>query len=73
MLVVIIALNLCPVSAYGETEFWLASIKIVMIIGLIILFVVLFFGGDPNYQRLGFHYWKTPGAVNAYIVPGDAG
>lgn len=73
MLVVVIALNLCPVSDYGKTKFWLASIKIVMIIGLIILYVVLFFGGGPNHQRLGFHYSKTPGAANAYIVPGDAG
>lgn len=73
MLAVVIALNLCPVCAYGETEFWLASIKIVMIIGLIILSVVLFFGGGPNNQLLGFHYWKTLGAANAYIVPGDAG
>lgn len=73
MLAVVIVLNLCPVRAYAETEFWFASIKIIMIIGLLMLSVVLFFGGGPNHQRLGFHYWKSPGAANPYLVPGAAG
>ena len=44
-----------------------------MMIGLIILGIVLFFGGGPNHDRLGFRYWKNPGATNTYILKGDIG
>jgi amino acid transporter len=58
------------VSWYGEAEFWFASLKIIAIIGLIILGVVLFFGGGPKHDRVGFRYWKTPGAfAEPYLVP----
>jgi amino acid transporter len=37
---------------------------------LIILGVVLFFGGGPNHDRLGFRYWEHPGAfVKPCLVP----
>ncbi|KAL4962175.1 proline permease PrnB [Aspergillus stella-maris] len=68
MLVVIVALNYMPVGVYGETEFWFAGIKIITLIGLLLLSFILFWGGGPNRQRLGFHYWKDPGAMNAYLV-----
>ncbi|KAL3440193.1 amino acid permease/ SLC12A domain-containing protein [Aspergillus insuetus] len=68
MLVVIVLLNYLPVGVYGETEFWFAGIKIITLIGLLILSFILFWGGGPNRQRLGFHYWKDPGAMNTYLV-----
>ncbi|KAL6238858.1 proline-specific permease [Aspergillus navahoensis] len=73
VLVVILALNVFAVEWYGESEFWFASLKILAIIGLIILGVVLFFGGGPNHDRLGFRFWQDPGAFNPYLVPGDTG
>lgn len=54
MLVVVIALTLCPVRVYGETEFWFASLKVFMILGLLVLSVVLCFGGGPTHNRLAF-------------------
>ncbi|CAI7651350.1 unnamed protein product [Penicillium palitans] len=70
ILVLVLLLNIIAVSWYGEAEFWFASLKIIAILGLIILGVVLFFGGGPNHDRLGFRYWKTPGAfVEPYLVP----
>lgn len=68
MVVVIVLLNYFPVGVYGETEFWFASIKIITLIGLLLLSFILFWGGGPNRQRLGFHYWKDPGAMNPYLV-----
>ncbi|KAJ5226141.1 hypothetical protein N7468_007366 [Penicillium chermesinum] len=69
VLVVILFLNIVAVSWYGEAEFWFASLKIIAIIGLIILGVVLFFGGGPNHDRLGFRYWQHPGAFKEpYLV-----
>ena len=69
-MIVIIALNCFPVQYYGETEFWFASLKVFGIIGLLIMALVLVFGGGSNHELLGFHYWKHPAAVNEYIVGG---
>ena len=60
-------------SWYGEAEFWFASIKIIAIVALIILGIVLFFGGGPNHDRLGFRYWQHPGAFIPYMAPGNTG
>ncbi|KAI3573515.1 proline permease PrnB [Fusarium oxysporum f. sp. albedinis] len=73
MIVIIIALNFAPVGVYAETEFWFASIKVIMIIGLLILSFVLFWGGGPSRDRLGFRYWQDPGAAKTYIVAGPGG
>ncbi|CDR37735.1 CYFA0S01e16050g1_1 [Cyberlindnera fabianii] len=73
-LAVIIALNFLAVRFYGESEFWFASLKILCILGLIIVGIVIFFGGGPNQKRvLGFHYWKTPGAFAYHLLPGNTG
>ncbi|KAF2206852.1 hypothetical protein CERZMDRAFT_63158 [Cercospora zeae-maydis SCOH1-5] len=68
MIVVIVGLNALPVKFYGETEFWFAGTKVIMMIGLLMMSVVLFFGGGPDKDRLGFRYWQNPGAVNEYLV-----
>jgi amino acid permease len=44
-----------------------------LIIGLIIGGLVINLGGAPNHERLGFAYWRNPGAFNEYIMTGSAG
>jgi amino acid transporter len=56
-----------------KSEVVFASLKIMLIIGLIIGGLVINLGGAPNHQRLGFAYWKDPGAFNEYIMTGSAG
>ena len=74
ILITILLLNIIAVPFFGEAEFWFASIKLITIIGLIILGIVLFFGGGPAQQsRLGFRYWNDPGAFNPYLVSGNTG
>lgn len=73
MMVIIVALNALPVKFYGETEFWFASIKVIMMIGLLILSFILFWGGGPSRDRLGFRYWKHPGPTNQYLEEGNTG
>ncbi|KAL8756959.1 MAG: hypothetical protein Q9184_004334 [Pyrenodesmia sp. 2 TL-2023] len=73
VLATIVLLNIFVVSWYGESEFWFASIKIIGIVGLIILGIVLFFGGGPNRDRLGFRYWQNPGAFVPFAAPGNTG
>jgi len=72
-LILVLFLNVIAVSFFGEAEFWFASVKLITIIGLIIIGIVLFFGGGPNHDRLGFRYWKDPGAFKEYLVPGATG
>ncbi|KAL9015339.1 MAG: hypothetical protein Q9173_000049 [Seirophora scorigena] len=43
------------------------------IIGLIFVGNVLFFGGGPNKDRLGFRYWQRPGALIPFAAPGNTG
>ncbi|PSN64169.1 AAT family amino acid transporter [Corynespora cassiicola Philippines] len=73
LMVVIVGLNCFPVSVYGETEFWFASLKVFGILGLLFMAVVLILGGGPTHDRLGFRYWTEPGPVNEYLVSGSAG
>ncbi|KAE8450359.1 hypothetical protein EG329_006433 [Mollisiaceae sp. DMI_Dod_QoI] len=73
VLIIMLLLNVIAVSFFGEAEFWFASIKLITIMGLIILGVVLFFGGGPNHDRLGFRYWDHPGAFKEYMAPGATG
>ncbi|PLB46606.1 putative proline-specific permease [Aspergillus steynii IBT 23096] len=73
MIVLMVLLNALPVKFYGETEFWFAFMKVVMMTGLLIVSVVIFFGGGPTHDRLGFRYWNNPGAANEYLLPGNTG
>ncbi|POR36829.1 Proline-specific permease [Tolypocladium paradoxum] len=73
MFLVILGLNLMPVKFYAESEFWFASTKVFMIIGLLLLAFILAVGGGPSGERIGFRYWQDPGAMNEYLVTGAAG
>ncbi|KAK1821199.1 hypothetical protein LTR12_004425 [Friedmanniomyces endolithicus] len=70
ILLSILALNIFAVSIFGEAEFWAASIKLITITGLVILSTVLFFGGGPTHDSLGFRYWSAhnPGAFAPYLA-----
>ena len=52
-LVVIVCINYFGVRFFGEIEFWLSSIKIIVIVALIILSLVLALGGGPTHDRKG--------------------
>lgn len=74
VLVCIVGLNVFVVSAFGEAEFWFASIKVITILGLIVVGIVIFFGGAPTHDRLGFRYWKDGLAFQQLMgVPGSTG
>lgn len=70
---IILILNICPVRVYGEAEFWFALTKIICIVGLIILSFIIFLGGGPHHDRLGFRYWKTPGSFSHHLTGGSLG
>jgi amino acid transporter len=73
-LAVVIIINFLGARAFGEAEFWFATIKVITIIGLIILGLVIDLGGAPDRDRLGFRYWHHPGALVQYNdIPGSLG
>ncbi|KAK2766258.1 hypothetical protein FQN54_007775 [Arachnomyces sp. PD_36] len=65
--VFITALNLLPVSFYGEIEFWFSSIKVATVVGFMIFAICVNAGvGDQGY--IGFKYWNDPGAFAPYLL-----
>lgn len=72
-LVAIVTINWFGIKFFGEFEFWLSSIKVVVICGVILLSLILALGGGPDHDRKGFRYWNDPGAFNTYIDDGPAG
>ncbi|KAK0214909.1 amino acid permease/ SLC12A domain-containing protein [Armillaria fumosa] len=57
------AINIFGVRYFGESEFFFALIKLSTIIGLLLAGLVIDLGGGPNHDRIGFRYWKNPGAL----------
>jgi len=55
-------INILGVKYFGESEFFFSIIKLTLITGLIIAGLVIDLGGGPKHDRLGFRYWKNPGA-----------
>lgn len=72
-LVVIVAINYIGIRFFGEFEFWLSSIKVLVICGLILLSLILALGGGPDHDRKGFRYWKEPGAFAPYLKKDSLG
>jgi amino acid transporter len=63
-LVTILVINYLGISYFGELEFWLSSLKVLTLCGLIILSIILVLGGGPSHDIIGFRYWKKPGAFS---------
>ncbi|KAF4637758.1 hypothetical protein G7Y89_g332 [Cudoniella acicularis] len=73
IIVLVVCLNIFAIAIYGEAEFVFASVKIITIVGLLIMAFIVDLGGGPNHDRLGFRFWKHPGAMREYASTGDTG
>ncbi|TVY84559.1 putative proline-specific permease put4 [Lachnellula suecica] len=73
IIILVVCLNIFAVSIYGEAEFVFASVKIITIVGLLIMAFIIDLGGGPKRDRLGFRYWKNPGAMKEYDSTGNTG
>ncbi|KAI5953353.1 DIP5 [Candida jiufengensis] len=65
-LVIIMGINFLGVRFFGEIEFWLSALKVITCLGLILVLWVIALGGGPTHDRIGFRYWKHPGAFIEY-------
>ncbi|KAI5465401.1 amino acid transporter [Mariannaea sp. PMI_226] len=66
-------INVLAVKWYGETEFWAALGKFLLIVGLIIFTFIVMVGGNPQHDKFGFRYWKNPGAFTELYYEGTLG
>ncbi|KAF2495845.1 amino acid transporter [Lophium mytilinum] len=66
-------INLLAVKWYGESEFWAALGKVLLIIGLIIYTFITMLGGNPKHDRFGFRYWVDPGSFTELYYEGHLG
>ncbi|OAX82891.1 hypothetical protein ACJ72_02759 [Emergomyces africanus] len=66
-------INFFAVQWYGESEFWLALGKALLIIGLIIFTFISMLGANPLGDRYGFRYWRDPGSFAEFYKTGDLG
>ncbi|KAK8233204.1 amino acid permease/ SLC12A domain-containing protein [Phyllosticta capitalensis] len=71
--VVIVIINVLNVSFFGEAEFWMSTVKLLVIIMLILCCLIISLGGSPSGDRIGFRYWKHPGAFQEYLSDGSTG
>ncbi|CAO3594661.1 unnamed protein product [Absidia cylindrospora] len=61
-LVIIIAINLVGVGLYGELEYWLSMIKVLIVLVFIIIAILVTSGAVGDHEVIGFKYWNDPGA-----------
>jgi len=66
-------INVFAVKWYGESEFWLALGKVILIVGLILYTFVTMLGGNPLHDRFGFRYWQNPGSFAELYKTGSLG
>ncbi|KAM5359943.1 hypothetical protein ACJZ2D_014092 [Fusarium nematophilum] len=65
--VAIVLINLLHVSFFGEIEFWMSLVKLLVMIMLIMMCFVISLGGQPSGERIGFKFWTDPGAFGSYL------
>lgn len=62
-----LAINLCGPRVYAEVEFYMSTIKVLTIVGLILLSIIIDAGGAPSGDIIGIRYWKSPGPFVQYL------
>jgi amino acid transporter len=72
-IIVTFLVGITLVRVYGEVEFFFATLKILLVVGIVIMGLVIDLGGVPGQQRIGFKYWRNPGPFVEYLASGSWG
>ncbi|KAM0390529.1 hypothetical protein ACHAQC_007700 [Fusarium culmorum] len=72
-MVICVLLNVVAVKYYGEAEFIMASLKVILLFGLLFITLITMCGGNPKGDAYGFRYWKGGKAMRPYHAEGDLG
>lgn len=70
--VVLTCMNMFPVKFYGEFEFWIATIKVVAIMGFLLYCLCMVCGAGKT-GPVGFRFWRNPGPWGPGIISKDTG
>ncbi|KAN0127424.1 Amino acid permease/ SLC12A domain containing protein [Lactarius tabidus] len=73
LIVAVYSVNLFGTRFFGHTEVVFATLKLMLVVGLIIGGLVVNLGGGPEHTRHGFEYWKNPGPLVSSLEPGALG
>ncbi|AGO10846.1 AaceriAFR667Cp [[Ashbya] aceris (nom. inval.)] len=65
--VLVTLVNFFPVRFYGEIEFWIASVKVLTIVGYLMYAFIVVCGGSKQ-GPIGFRYWRNPGPWGEGII-----
>ena len=68
--VILVTFNMFPVKWYGEFEFWVASVKVLAIIGFLIYSLCMVCGAGKG-GAIGFRYWRNPGPWGNGMIAKD--
>lgn len=77
--IIIFTINYFSVKTYGETEFWLALLKVAAVVIFVIVGVLVIFGLVGGHPALGLHNFTykqapfvngIPGIISAFVVSG---
>ncbi|CAI4439615.1 BBM_1a_G0016430.mRNA.1.CDS.1 [Saccharomyces cerevisiae] len=60
-------LQLVGVGLFGETEYWLAWLKIVGLVAHYIFSIIYISGGIKHRPAFGFQYWNSPGGIIPWV------
>lgn len=58
---------------YGESEFFFASCKVILLVGLMMITFVTMVGGNPKHDAYGFRNWTNGNAMHSYYADGATG
>ncbi|KIJ16459.1 hypothetical protein PAXINDRAFT_10909 [Paxillus involutus ATCC 200175] len=72
-MVALFVLNLFGVRWFGNSEIVFATMKIMLVVGLIIGGLAISLGGGPDHEVIGFRYWRDPGPMVSTLEPGATG
>ncbi|OKP12420.1 Dicarboxylic amino acid permease [Penicillium subrubescens] len=61
-IIIITALNYIRHSLPSQIEYYVSTVKLLVMSGLMIVSLVLALGGGPDHDAKGFRYWQNPGA-----------
>ncbi|KZP12388.1 hypothetical protein FIBSPDRAFT_754937 [Athelia psychrophila] len=65
--VFLVGVNSANVKAYGELEYWLASLKVATILVFIIVGILVNVGVNNQHHYIGGHNWHLPGATHGFV------
>ncbi|KAK1963291.1 amino acid permease [Colletotrichum sublineola] len=68
-----VAINLIAVKYYGESEFIMASTKVILLFILCLITLVTMSGGNPLNDAYGFRNWGNGNYIHAYFTDGSTG